>query len=91
MSDERKFRIDLSLTDEWGCTHSMSDEYIYFDEFEDVSEVGRILTYINIWLKQCGYFRDNDYMFEKDLTLDEIGYLEQCLDEYRESKKEKKI
>ena len=84
MSEEGKFKIDFSLTDEWGCTHSMSDEYIYFDGIEDVSEVGRILMYVNLWLAQCGYHRNNEFMLEEDLTLDEVDYLEQCLDEYRE-------
>lgn len=83
--DNQKFRIKFELTDEFG------NDYVN-ESRVDVCRVCRereldvIGEQLNVFLKQCGYVRDNDYIFMEDITEEEYEALAVYLDELRSGK-----
>lgn len=83
---ENKLRIKFELTDEYNNNY-ISDtvvEVFHILEETDLDVIGRQL---NIFLKQCGYIRRNDYIFMKDITEEEYDALDDYLSEYRNREK----
>lgn len=79
---EDKIRIRFELTDESGNNYvSESTTEVFTNLGEtDISVIGEQL---NVFLKQCGYARKNDYILMKDLTEKEYYKLAAYLDELR--------
>lgn len=55
-------------------------------EFGD-TEIGLMGNQFNIFLKQCGYNRERDYLFMEDVTEEERDALSEFLEIYRAGKK----
>ena len=53
-------------------------------DFADIDLIGRQL---NIFLRQCGYYRKNDCILMEDVTEEERETLANCLAELRKEKK----
>lgn len=79
---EDKIRIRFELTDECGNNFvSESKVQVFTDLGEtDIDVIGEQL---NVFLKQCGYARKNDYILMKDLTEEEYYKLADYLEELR--------
>ena len=80
-----KFRIRFELIDEFG------NEYINDSKVSVCYECGEkeidvIGEQFNVFLKQCGYVRHNDYIFMEDITEEEYNALAIYLDELRKEK-----
>lgn len=78
---DARIRISFSLTDEFGNQFTATNSYEHIDI--DVNEIEEIGTYFNTFLKQCGYYRENDYLCMTDLTLEELEKVEDFIDELR--------
>lgn len=82
-NNEDKITIEFRLVSEFGDEFSSSTTSHVFNELgeTDMMFIGEKL---NTFLKQCGYFRKNDYIFMEDVTEDELTALEDYLAELRE-------
>lgn len=83
--DNKKFRIKFELTDEFG------NDYINESRVDVCYECGEreldvIGEQLSVFLKQCGYFRKNDFIFMEDITEEEYEALAVYLDELRSGK-----
>lgn len=80
-------KIGFSYEDtDINCTFSSESCVEIMEDFEtDYSFIGKQL---NAFLKQCGYFRDGEYMLMNSLTEDEYEQLSDYLTELRDNKKE---
>lgn len=85
MSDEERIRIRFELTDECGNNYiSETNGEVFRDLDEnDIDIIGRQL---NIFLKQCGYHRKNDYIFMESVTEEEYEAIAEFLNELRNRK-----
>ena len=82
----KKLRIKFELTDKFGNDYiNESQVDVYYNHGE--REIDVIGEQLNVFLKQCGYVRSNDYIFMEDITEDEYDALASYLSELR-SKKE---
>lgn len=77
--------LGFNLTNEFGYEYSMkSKKEVTSDIYEnDLDFFGENF---NLFLKQCGYYRKNDYIFMEDVTEDEYEALSGYLRELRSSK-----
>lgn len=86
---ENATTIRFELTNEYGSHYTMESSRLLYGDF---GYGDNQLTYIgeqlNIFLKQIGYCRSQDYILLEDLSEDEYDYLVDALDEYREKAKE---
>lgn len=83
--DDKKFRIKFELTDEFGNDYiNESRVDVHYDCGE--RELDVIGEQLNVFLKQCGYVRKNDYIFMEDITEEEYEALAVYLDELRSGK-----
>lgn len=73
-----KIRIRFELTDECGNNFvSESTTEVFTDQGDsDVTVIGDRL---NVFLKQCGYYRKNDHIFMEDITEEEYDKLTEYL------------
>lgn len=70
------FTIGFNVKDEHGGEHSMTSTESTESEAYD-NELDFIGQKLNIFLKQCGYCRKNDFIFMEDVNADEycaLGY-----------------
>lgn len=80
--DNQKFRIKFELTDVYGNDYiSESRVDVRYDYGE--RELDVIGAHLNVFLKQCGYVRNNDLIFMEDITEDEYDALAVYLEELR--------
>ena len=82
---EDKLRIKFEMTDEAGNNYiSETTTEVFTDIGEtDLSVLGQ---QFNIFLKQCGYVRKNDYIFMEDVTEEEYDALADYLQSIRSKK-----
>ena len=80
--DRKDIDIEFVLRDRLGCKFSAHSETdVAYDLGEDeLSVIGELL---NTFLKQCGYYRENQYILMESLTEEELEYLSDQLYEYR--------
>ena len=83
--DNQKFRIKFELTDEFGNDYVNESRVDVCYEFGD-RELDVIGKRLNVFLKQCGYVRKNDFIFMEDITEEEYESLVVYLDELRSGK-----
>ena len=79
---ENKIRIRFELVDEGGnryCSDSAEEVFRSLGE-TDLDVIGR---QFNVFLKQCGYSRENDYIFMEDITEEEYDELADFLNNLR--------
>lgn len=78
-----KITIGFHFVDTFANTYdSRTTVGVFYDLGDtDVDTIGRQL---NIFLKQCGYFRQRDLIFMEDIDEDEYDALAAFLAEYRE-------
>lgn len=83
--DNQKFRIKFELTDEFGNDY-VNESRVDVCRVCGERELDVIGEQLNVFLKQCGYVRDNDYIFMEDITEEEYEALAVYLDELRSGK-----
>ena len=83
--DNQKFRIKFELTDEFGNDY-VNESRVDVCRVCGERELDVIVEQLNVFLKQCGYVRDNDYIFMEDITEEEYEALAVYLDELRSGK-----
>lgn len=79
---EDKIRIRFELTDECGNNFVSESKVQVFTDLNE-TDIDVIGEQLNVFLKQCGYNRGNDYIFMESLTEDEYYKLADYLDELR--------
>lgn len=84
MENER-ITIGFKLIDTLGNEYTSSSTVELMEDF--ISEIDTIGVQFNAFLKQCGYYRQGDYMLMASLTDDEIDALERYLAEIRNEQK----
>ena len=83
MEDER-IQIDFHYKNEDGDEYSQQSNRPIHAEFD--SELDVIGMQLNSFLKQMGYYRQNEYIFMKDVSGEEYELLEEYLNEIRNNK-----
>lgn len=83
-----KITVGFSFENEFGDKFSQSSTFeIAYDCGENDGD--KLGTQFNNFLRQCGYFRKNDYIFMEDVTEEERDALSQYLYELRSKNEEK--
>lgn len=82
MDKEPKLTIGFELTDEFG-NHYKSESAAEIFESLGETDLDFIGEQLNVFLKQCGYSRKNNYIFMEDITEDEYIALDEYLSELR--------
>lgn len=82
---ENKITIGFTLEDEFDNKYTQTSSLEIFPDLGE-TEVDVIGEQLNIFLKQCGYVRNNDNILMEDLTDDEYDALLDYLDELRKRK-----
>lgn len=88
---ENKLTISFGLVDEFGNEYSATSKTETFEDIGmgDTEIIGKQL---NIFLRQCGYVRKNDYIFMEDVNEEEYRAIIEFLSEYRiEQEKEENL
>jgi hypothetical protein len=81
--EENKIKIKFEFTNEFGSTYVQESSFDSMPEYEsDIMKMGKLF---NIFLKQIGYHRKNDYMLMSSLSEDELDDVELFLSTYRDS------
>ncbi len=82
---ENDIKIRFEFTDGFGNFFTQESK---FEVFPDMGEtiIDRIGEQLNVFLKQAGFCRKNDYIFMEDVNDDEYGALSACLNSLREEK-----
>ena len=82
-----KITVGFSFENEFGDKFSQSSTFdIAYDCGEN--DADKFGMQFNNFLRQCGYFRNNDYIFMEDVTEEEKDALSQYLYELRRKNKE---
>ena len=82
---ENKIKIAFELTDELGNVFSSSSEMEVFSSLgENVLDV--IGEQLNVFLRQCGYYRPNSLLYMEDITEEEYDAIANYLATLRMSK-----
>lgn len=79
---ENKITIGFTFEDEIGNKYSQTSSIKEPADF-GASDIDIIGEHLNIFLKQCGFTRKNDYIFMEDVTEDEYNALSEYLNEFR--------
>ena len=75
---------DLSENGNEDLTELSCNREVYYSLGED--EIFVIGEFINKFMKAAGYVFNKNYIFLKSLDEDELIFLEDCLNDYRENK-----
>lgn len=77
-----KITIGFKFVDQLGNRYSSeSSVEVFYDGGEsEIDTIGRLL---DVFLKQCGYYRGGDCILMESLTEDELDAVSSFLDEYR--------
>lgn len=86
MPNNNKLTIGFSLEDDFGNKYSAttSSEVLVDLGYTDMDFIGEQL---NIFLKQCGYSRKNDFIFMESVTEEEYDALSDYLKKFRRQDK----
>lgn len=92
VENSNKITISFSLDDHFGNKYSSSTTSEIFHELGE-SEIDFIGEQLNIFLKQCGYYRKNNQIFMKDITEEEWSAIDDYLTDLRHpiNKEEERI
>lgn len=82
MEKSSKIKIGFSFTDRLGQDYSASSHVEIYDILGE-TELGVIGEKLNIFLKQIGYARVNEYILMEDITGKEYEALYTYLQEFR--------
>lgn len=84
---EPRITIEFALTDECGNRFTQSSCAEIFHEYgeTDLEYIGKQL---NVFLRQCGFYRENNYILMEDITEDEYEALTCYLDTLRNTESE---
>ncbi|MEG1882296.1 MAG: hypothetical protein RR224_01075 [Clostridia bacterium] len=82
MQEDNKITVKFELTNEFGSHYIQESHFEVFHSLGD-TELDCIGEQFNVFLKQIGYVRKNDYMLMEDLTEEEVEALADYLDEIR--------
>lgn len=82
MEDNEKISIGFRFTDEFHNSFASDSTVGVFYEFGEskLTEIGR---YFNLFLRQCGFYRENELMLMESLSEDEYDAVICFLDKYR--------
>lgn len=85
--EECKIRIKFELNDELKNYYSAESAFEVYEDIGDsvLDEMGK---QFNIFLRQAGYIRPNDYLFMESITDEEYDAIEDFLNEYRSKQAE---
>ena len=81
--NQNKITISFNFENEFGDKFSATTTSEIFSELGD-TDVGFIGEQLNIFLKQCGYVRKNNFIFMEDITEEEYDALADYLTELRQ-------
>lgn len=81
---KEKLTIDFRLVNELGDEFRSSSVSYVFEELGE-TQILFMGKQFNTFLKQCGYYRKNDYIFMEDVTEEELEALEDYLSELRKN------
>lgn len=81
-----EINIGFSFKDEFGHVYTQNSSVEVFTELgdNDITVIGRQL---NCFLKQCGFYRPNDYILMDSITEDEAEILSDYLIDLRSNDK----
>lgn len=79
---EQRMTIEFALTDECGNRFTQSSCAEIFHEYGE-TELEYIGRQLNTFLRQCGYYREHNYLLMEDITEDECEALTCYLDMLR--------
>jgi hypothetical protein len=82
MQEENRITIKFEYTDEFQNHSSQESSRQTFPDL-GVDELSIIGEQLNIFLKQIGFYRKNDYIFMEDITEEEYSALADFLECYR--------
>lgn len=82
MQEENRITIKFEYTDEFKNHSSQESSRQTFPDL-GVDELSIIGEQLNIFLKQIGFYRKNDYIFMEDITEEEYSALADFLEGYR--------
>lgn len=85
MDDDSKITIKFELTDE-SENHFVQETTIEVFTSLGETDIDVVGAQLNIFLKQCGYIRENDNIFMEDITDEEYDALADYLSELRKNK-----
>lgn len=85
--NQNKLTIGFNFENEFGDKFSATTTAEVFNDLGE-TDIDFIGDQLNIFLKQCGYFRKNDHIFMEDVTEEERVALADYLEELRWSKEE---
>lgn len=80
--DKNQITIGFTLKDRNGNEFSHTSTTEVFNSLGE-NELDVIGRQFGLFLKKCGYARENDYIFMEDITEAEYDYLLNCLSESR--------
>jgi len=80
--------IGFTFTNEFGHTFEAKSTLEAYPDL-GIDELATIGEQLDAFLRQIGYARNGGMVFMESVTQDEMEYLGDCLDEYRDKKKEK--
>ena len=83
--NQNKLTIGFILESEFGDKFSATTTASVCHHLGD-TDIDFIGEQLNAFLKQCGYIRENDYIFMEDVTEEECMALSDYLAELRQSK-----
>lgn len=81
---QNRLTIGFSFEDEFDNKFSATTTAQVFNDLGE-TDTDFIGDQLNIFLKQCGYVRNNDHIFMEDVTEEELEALADYLDELRQS------
>lgn len=85
--NQNKLTIGFNFENEFGDKFSAITTAQVFNDLGE-TDIDFIGDQLNIFLKQCGYFRKNGHIFHKDVVEEERVALADYLEELRWSKEE---
>lgn len=84
---DNKLTISFHYENEFGDKFSATSSAETFSSLGE-TDVDFIGEQLNNFLRQCGYIRNNNYIFMEDITEEEYEILAEYLDDIRQSKKQ---
>lgn len=83
---ENKVTIGFNFENEFGDKFSAITSIGVLDGSHYRADIDLIGEQLNVFLRQCGYARQNDFIFMEDVNEEEYEALADCLSELRLSK-----
>ena len=85
-NNQNKVTIGFNFENEFGDKFSATTSIVVPDVSFYRSDIDLIGKQLNVFLRQCGYTRQNDFIFMEDVNEEEYEALADYLSEFRLSK-----